>query len=75
MAVFENIFYLVGRRLNSKEQELLPSLLQFASGWDDGMQDHGRPAAITFAADGRMFLADDNLGIIVWIAPTTLKGP
>jgi len=51
------------------------SLLQFASGWDDGMQDHGRPAAITFAADGRMFLADDNLGIIVWIAPATLKGP
>jgi glucose/arabinose dehydrogenase len=51
------------------------SLLQFASGWDDGNQDHGRPAAITFAADGRMFLADDNLGIIVWIAPTTLKGP
>ena len=51
------------------------SLLQFASGWDDGMQDHGRPAAITFATDGRMFLADDNLGIIVWIAPATLKGP
>jgi glucose/arabinose dehydrogenase len=48
------------------------SLLQFASGWDDGRQDHGRPAAIAFAADGRMFLADDNLGIIVWIAPITL---
>jgi glucose/arabinose dehydrogenase len=44
----------------------------FAAGWDDGTHAHGRPADVTFAADGRMFLADDVLGVIVWIAPVTL---
>jgi len=48
------------------------SLLEFATGWADGAMDHGRPAPITFAADGRMFLGNDNDGIIVWIAPVTL---
>jgi hypothetical protein len=36
------------------------------------MHDHGRPAPIVFAADGRMFLGDDHDGLIVWIAPTGL---
>jgi glucose/arabinose dehydrogenase len=45
------------------------SLLEFASGWDDGARDHGRPAPIAFAPDGRMFVGDDNTGLIVWIAP------
>jgi glucose/arabinose dehydrogenase len=49
------------------------SLLQFATGWDDGMHAHGRPAPITFAPDGRMFLGDDNNGFVVWIAPIDLK--
>ena len=48
------------------------SLLEFATGWADGAMDHGRPAPITFAADGRLFLGDDNNGLIVWIAPVTL---
>jgi glucose/arabinose dehydrogenase len=48
------------------------TMKQFATGWDDSRQDHGRPAAITFAADGRMFLGDDYKGLIVWIAPVTL---
>jgi glucose/arabinose dehydrogenase len=43
--------------------------LELASGWDDGHQDHGRPAAVGFAADGRLFLGDDIAGLIVWIAP------
>jgi len=43
--------------------------LELASGWDDGEQDHGRPAAVGFTADGRLFLADDIAGLIVWIAP------
>lgn len=43
--------------------------LELASGWDDGRQDHGRPAAVGFAADGRLFLGDDIAGLIVWIAP------
>jgi glucose/arabinose dehydrogenase len=48
------------------------SMLQFASGWDDGTHSHGRPAPVTFAPDGRMFLGDDNKGVVVWIAPTNL---
>jgi glucose/arabinose dehydrogenase len=49
------------------------TLLEFATGWDDGSRAHGRPAPITFATDGRMFLGDDNLGNIVWIAPIDLS--
>jgi glucose/arabinose dehydrogenase len=49
------------------------TLLDFASGWDDGTRSHGRPAPITFAADGRMFVGNDNDGNIVWIAPQTLQ--
>jgi glucose/arabinose dehydrogenase len=51
------------------------SMLQFATGWDDGRQDHGRPAPIAFAPDGRMFLGDDQQGAVIWIAPTTLMQP
>jgi len=46
-----------------------PGFLELASGWDDGRQDHGRPAAVGFAADGRLFLGDDIAGLVVWIAP------
>lgn len=49
------------------------SMNDFATGWDDGRNDHGRPAPIEFAADGRMFLGDDNRGLIMWIAPVNLK--
>jgi glucose/arabinose dehydrogenase len=49
------------------------ALLEFATGWDDGLRAHGRPAPIVFAPDGRMFLGDDNRGLIVWIAPVGLK--
>jgi glucose/arabinose dehydrogenase len=48
------------------------AMLPFAAGWDDGRQDHGRPAAVAFAPDGRMFLGDDYNGLIVWIAPVEL---
>lgn len=41
----------------------------FASGWDDGSFAHGRPTAITFSPDGRLFLTNDTTGDIVWIAP------
>jgi glucose/arabinose dehydrogenase len=49
------------------------ALTDFATGWDDGHQDHGRPAAVTFAPDGRLFLGDDNNGDIFWIAPLDLS--
>jgi glucose/arabinose dehydrogenase len=48
------------------------SMAPFASGWDNNKRMHGRPAAVTFAADGRLFLGDDNSGDIVWIAPLDL---
>jgi glucose/arabinose dehydrogenase len=48
-------------------------MIDFATGWDDGHNDHGRPAPIEFAPDGRMFLGDDNRGVIMWIAPINLK--
>ena|SRR5882724_13217779 len=50
-------------------------LQDFATGWDDDMHDHGRPAAVEFAADGRLFLGNDNDGNIVWIAPLALPIP
>ncbi len=44
----------------------------FASGWDDGTHAHGRPSSVAFAADGRLFLGNDNNGDIIWIAPLDL---
>ena len=43
-------------------------MTDFATGWA-GTTAHGRPAAVAFASDGRLFLANDNNGDIVWIAP------
>jgi glucose/arabinose dehydrogenase len=40
----------------------------FATGWDDGSHAHGRPAAVAFSSDGRLFVANDNTGVIFWIA-------
>ncbi|MFZ5897151.1 MAG: PQQ-dependent sugar dehydrogenase [Myxococcota bacterium] len=45
----------------------------FATGWDDGTRSHGRPAAVTFAPDGRMFVSNDTNGDIFWVAPMELK--
>ncbi len=43
-------------------------MVDFATGWDDNTFQHGRPAAVTFAPDGRLFVASDTTGIIFWIA-------
>jgi hypothetical protein len=48
------------------------NLLTFATGWDDGMQDHGRSTTIAFAPDGRMFIGNDWTGEVLWIAPVSL---
>jgi glucose/arabinose dehydrogenase len=48
------------------------NMIDFATGWDDGHQDHGRPAAVTFAPDGRLFVGDDQQGAVIWIAPVGL---
>jgi glucose/arabinose dehydrogenase len=47
-------------------------LLTFALGWDDGSRTHGRPAAVDFGADGRLWLTDDWNGVVAWIAPVGL---
>lgn len=47
-------------------------MADFAIGWDDGTLAHGRPAAVAFASDGRLFLASDTTGDIFWIAPLDL---
>ena len=73
---------LVGVELDPVTGELLPgsdlggsssgALADFATGWDDHTLSHGRPAAVAFADDGRLFLANDNNGDIIWIAPLGL---
>jgi glucose/arabinose dehydrogenase len=55
----------------SSEADAGTAITDFATGWDDAQQDHGRPAAITFAPDGRMFVGNDINGMILWIAPVT----
>jgi glucose/arabinose dehydrogenase len=51
--------------INGTEQ----GMTTFASGWVGGAHSHGRPAEITFSADGRLFLSNDVTGDILWIAP------
>jgi glucose/arabinose dehydrogenase len=46
------------------------AMSEFATGW--GAQPNGRPTAVAFAPDGRLFLANDNNGDIIWIAPLDL---
>jgi glucose/arabinose dehydrogenase len=49
------------------------AMTDFATGWDNkAMRLQGRPAAIEFAADGRMFIGNDNNGDVIWIAPVDL---
>jgi glucose/arabinose dehydrogenase len=45
------------------------TMTDFATGWDDGHFGHGRPADIAMSRDGRLFLANDTNGDIVWISP------
>jgi glucose/arabinose dehydrogenase len=49
------------------------AMTDFATGWDDGRYVSGRPAAVAFARDGRLFLGNDGNGLIVWIAPLELE--
>lgn len=48
------------------------AMTDFATGWDDLTQSHGRPGPVAFAEDGRLFLGDDANGDILWIAPMSL---
>jgi glucose/arabinose dehydrogenase len=58
----------------SSEANPQGTIADFATGWDDGKRAHGRPAAIAFSPDGRLFIGNDVNGDIVWIAPVTAGG-
>lgn len=57
---------LPGTNINGQN---MGGMADFATGWDDGTLQHGRPMTVAFARDGRMFLGNDTQGIILWIAP------
>ncbi len=44
-------------------------MVDFATGWTSANFPAGRPAAVAFSSDGRLFVANDNSGVIFWIAP------
>ena len=44
-------------------------MADFATGWDDSTLSHGRPATVAVSSDGRLFVGNDNNGVIFWIAP------
>jgi glucose/arabinose dehydrogenase len=44
----------------------------FGTGWSLGGPIVGRPADLMFAPDGRLFISDDQSGMIFWIAPVNL---
>jgi glucose/arabinose dehydrogenase len=50
------------------------AMKDFATGWDDGLHLHGRPAAVAMSADGRLFVGNDVNGDIFWIAPIGADG-
>jgi glucose/arabinose dehydrogenase len=52
-----------------------PTMKDFVTGWDDGRQDHGRATAVAFGPDGRLYIGDDTLGEIFWVAPVGLMRP
>ena len=41
----------------------------FATGWDDKTNSHGRPTVATFGPDGRLYIGDDTASEIFWVAP------
>jgi glucose/arabinose dehydrogenase len=58
---------------------MAPNMMDFVTGWDaaahGGVNNHGRATAVTFGADGRMYVGDDTNGEIFWVAPVGLMRP
>src|SRR5262249_50277827 len=55
----------------SSETTNTGNMIDFATGWyaNNVSTGNGRPASLSFSGDGRLFVADDNNGVIFWIAP------
>ncbi len=45
------------------------AMADFLEGWDIPSHAHGRPTDVTVSPDGRLFLANNQNGEIIWIAP------
>jgi glucose/arabinose dehydrogenase len=60
---------------NNNNGQNMGSMVDFATGWDDGTLQHGRPAALDVSPDGRLFVANDTNGVIFWIAPMDMTAP
>jgi glucose/arabinose dehydrogenase len=51
-------------------------MTDFMTGFNDcGQRAHGRAADVTFSKDGRMFVANDVDGTLLWVAPIGVKHP
>jgi glucose/arabinose dehydrogenase len=55
-----------GSNLNGNDSG---GMSDFATGWADGTQAHGRAASVEVSSDGRLFIANDQNGVIFWVAP------
>jgi glucose/arabinose dehydrogenase len=60
-----------GMPVKSSDLDGETGLRDFATGWPQSSVTVtlGRPAALAFAPDGRLFLANDEVGDIFWMAP------
>jgi glucose/arabinose dehydrogenase len=58
-----------GWPVTSSEAQPGKAFSDFATGWDDEANDHGRPTTLAFAPDGRLFVGNDTNGDIFWVAP------
>jgi glucose/arabinose dehydrogenase len=60
-----------GMPLRSSTIDTTPTgaIVDFATGWDDMSNSHGRPGIATFSPDGRLFIGNDVTGEIFWVAP------
>jgi hypothetical protein len=57
---------------------MAPNMMDFVTGWDQGSGGaniHGRATAVGFGDDGRLYIGDDTLGEIFWVAPIGLLRP
>jgi glucose/arabinose dehydrogenase len=62
---------ITGRPLKTSTIGDVPTgpISDFATGWDDRSNAHGRPTVAAFGPDGRLYIGDDTASEIFWVAP------